>query len=225
MVVTDKVAAAAANCEPRPPGETIMHDDTTAPATAPAPSSETTAPSAPPRETTGRAGRWRAVVLLGIGAGVGLAVGVVATMWVSSTVTLFSPTLPVPATKDSLEVFNQLNEMRQQINQLNEEKKRQEQEKEQEQAEAVRKALSAVASTVRESESKAAPAAPPAKKEGAAPEARPVEKRHDGFEEVDEEMERLERTQKVLNGILDLFTRKGKEPPREPRKDTTRAKE
>jgi hypothetical protein len=161
-------------------------------------------------------------VLLGVGAGVGLAVGVVATMWVSSTVTFFSPTLPVPATKDSLEVFNQLNEMRQQINELNEEKKRQEKEQEQEQEQAVRKALSAVASTVRESESKAAPAAPPASKDTAPPEARPVEKRHDGFEEVDEEMERLERTQKVLNGILDLFTRKDKERPKEPKADMTK---
>jgi hypothetical protein len=51
----------------------------------------------------------------------------------------------------------------------------------------------------------------PVVKEGGAPEVRPVVKPQDGFAEIDEEIARLEQTQKVLNTILDMFSRKGKE--------------
>jgi hypothetical protein len=172
-----------------------MPDGTNDPATVPVSSTKTTAPAA---------GR-RAALLLGIGGGVGLALGVLLTMGVSVTYTIFTHTLP--STRDSVEVFNQLNELRQQLNQLNEEKKLKEQEKE----DAVRQALSAVASTVRAPESGTPSVAPPAKKEGGGADVHPVEKPRDGFAEIDDEIERLEQTQKVLNTILDLFSRKGKE--------------
>jgi hypothetical protein len=149
------------------------------------------------------AGR-RSALLLALGGGVGLVVGVLLTVGVTTTYTLFTQTLP--ATRDSVQVFNELNELRQQINQLNDEKKLKDQEKD----EAVRMALDAVASTVRAPE-----ALTPSKKAGGAAEARPVARAQDGFAEIDEEIERLEQTQKVLNTILDMFSKKGKERPKE----------
>jgi hypothetical protein len=176
-----------------------MPDGTNDPATVPVSPSPKAAPAA---------GR-RAVLLLGIGGGVGLALGVLLTIGVSTTYRFYTETLP--STRDSVQVFNELNELRQQINQLNEENKLKEQEKE----DAVRRALSAVTSTVPAPEGRTPDAAPPAKKEGMGAPARPADRPRDGFAEVDEEIERLERTQKVLNTILDLFTRKGKEPTKE----------
>ena len=170
----------------------------------------------PPRQETGPAAGRRGVLLLVIGGAVGLALGVLLTVAVSTTYTFVTHT--VPETRDSVEVFNQLNELRQQINQMNEEQKLKDQEKE----EAVRQALRAVASTAPAPESGTPSAEPPAKKEGGGAEVRPVAKPQDGFADIDEEIERLEKTQKVLNTILDMFSRKAKEPAKaakEPAKD------
>jgi hypothetical protein len=160
-----------------------MQDYTNDPVTVPVPSNERTGPAA----------ARRVALLLGIGGGVGLALGILLTLSVSATYTFFTNTLP--ATRDSVQVFNELNELRQQLNQLNEEKKLKEQEKE----EAVRQALSAVASTVR---------TPASGTPGVAP---PAEKARGPFAELDAEIERLEQTQKTLNTILDMFTGKGTE--------------
>jgi hypothetical protein len=197
-----------------------MHDGANEPAAVPVPS----------REVTGPAAGRRIALLLGIGGGVGLALGILLTLGVFATYTFFTHTLP--ETRDSVQVFNELNELRQQLNQLNEDKKHKEQEKE----EAMRQALSAVASTVRPPDSQlneeqkpkeqdkeeamrqalsavaSVTGAPgvlaPAKKQGEGAEGPPVMKRQDPFADIDEEIERLEQTQKVLNTILDLFTKK-----------------
>jgi hypothetical protein len=203
-----------------------MQDGANEPAAVPVPS----------REVTGPAGGRRGVWLLGLGAGVGLGLGILLTLGVLATYTFFTHTLP--ETRESLEVFNELNELRQQINQLNDDKKLKEKEKD----EAIRQALNAVAAAAHPPESETPgkkdeekeeamrealkavatsalppnlgmPALPLVKKEGA--EGAPVDKRNDPFADIDEEIERLERTQKVLNTILDLFTRKGKERAKE----------
>jgi hypothetical protein len=179
---------------------TMLTDGAHDPASAPAPSGKPTGPAA---------GK-RTAVLLTVGGAVGMTLGVLLTMGLTTTYTFVTHT--VPSTRDSVEVFNQLNELRQQINEMNEEKKLKEQEKE----EAVRQALSAVASTVRRPESgtsTAVPptAVPPGMKEGEKPVARRAERPRDGFADIDEEIERLEQTQKTLNTILDLFTRKAKD--------------
>jgi hypothetical protein len=170
-------------------------------------------PGPAPRPAAGR----RGVVLLAIGVVVGLALGALLTLGVTSTYTLLTHTLP--ETRESVQVFNELNELRQELNQMNEVKKLKEQEKEDAfRAEAMRQALGAVASAVRAPDS-GTPAAPPAQKQAggaetppaAKPEAPPVAKSQDPFADIDEEIERLEKTQKVLNTILDVFTRKGKE--------------
>jgi hypothetical protein len=172
-----------------------MSDGTNEPAAVPV----------PPRQESGPAGGRRGALLLGIGVGVGLALGVLLTIGASSAYRFFTHT--VPSTRDSVEVFNQLNELRQQINQMNEEQKLKDQEKE----EAVRQALRAVEARAHPPESGTPSADPPAKKGSGGADARPVEKRRDEFAEIDEEIERLEQTQKVLNTILDLFSRKAKE--------------
>ena len=197
-----------------------MQDGTNDPAAAPVPSSEQPGPAAKrdgmideiikarrqalskqPRPPA----RSRAALWLAIGGAAGLALGVLLTFSVTATYTFFTQTLP--STRDSAQVFNQLNELRQEINQLNEEKQLKEQEKE----DAIRQALKAVASAVPAPESGKPSADLPAKKEGGEMDARPVPKRQDGFAEIDEEIERLQQTQKVLNTILDMFSRKGKE--------------
>jgi hypothetical protein len=151
----------------------------------------------------------RGRVLLGLGFGVGLAVGVLLATAVTATYTFLTDTLP--STRESVQVFNELNELRQQLNQLNEENKRKEQEKEQ----AVRQALSAVASTTRAPDGRTPDAAPPAEKPGGGADRPPVEKRQDPFADIDAEIERLEQAQKTLNTILDMFSRKGKEPAKD----------
>jgi hypothetical protein len=170
---------------------------------------EPAAVQVPSREGTGPAAGRRGALLLVIGGGVGLALGILLATGVSATYTFFTHTLP--ETRDSVQVFNELNELRQQLNQLNEEKKLKDQEKE----EAMRQALSAVASTVRAPDSGTPGVEPPAMKQGGGAEGPPVVKRQDPFADIDEEIERLERTQKVLNTILDLFSRKGKEPAKD----------
>jgi hypothetical protein len=172
----------------------IMPDGANEPAAVPGPSRAVTGPAA------GRRDAW----LLGIGGGVGLALGIMLTLGVSATYTFLTDTLP--STRDSVQVFNELNDLRQQLNQLNEEKKLKEQEKE----EALRQSLSAVASTVRAPDS-GTPGVPPAKKEAGSAEGSPVAKRQDPFADIDAEIERLEQAQKALNTILDMFSRKGKE--------------
>jgi hypothetical protein len=172
-----------------------MPDGANEPAAVPVP------PRPEPRPAAGR----RGAVLLFLGGCVGMALGVLLTVGVTSTYTLVTHT--IPETRDSVEVFNQLNELRQQINQMNEDQKLKDQEKE----DALRQALRAVASKAPAPESGTPSADPAARKEAAAPEARPVMKAQDGFAEIDEEIARLEQTQKVLNTILDVFSRKAKE--------------
>src|SRR5262245_44833463 len=111
-----------------------MQDDTNGPATAPAPLTE----------KPGLAVGWRVALLLGLGGVVaGLALGILLTTSVFVTYAFLTPT--IPATSDSLQVFNELNELRQQVNQLNEENKLKDRDKE----EAIRQALSAVGSAAR----------------------------------------------------------------------------
>lgn len=135
----------------------------------------------------------RTVLLLFIGGGVGMALGVLLTLGVSAAYTLVTKT--IPETRDSVQVFNELNQLRQQLNQLNEEKKLNEQAKEA----AVRQALGAVSSAARTPENGMSKAAIAARRPG------------DPFAELDAEIERLEQTQEVLNTILDLFSGTGKE--------------
>ena len=172
-----------------------MHDGANEPAAVPVPS----------REVTGPAAGRRGALLLAIGGGVGLALGILLTIGVSATYTFFTNTLP--STRDSVQVFNELNDLRQQLNELNEEKKLKEQGKE----EALRQALSAVASTVRAPDSGTPDVVPTAKKQGGGEDGSPVEKPQHPFADIDAEIERLEQTQKVLNMILDMFSPKGKE--------------
>jgi hypothetical protein len=139
----------------------------------------------------------RTVLLLLIGGGVGMALGILLTLGVSAAYTLVTRT--IPETRDSVQVFQELNQLRQQLNQLNEEKKLNEKLNDQAREEAVRQALSAVSSAARTPEGGMSKVAPPARKPG------------DPFAELDAEIERLEQTQKVLNTVLDLFSGTGKE--------------
>jgi hypothetical protein len=165
----------------------------------------------PARAETGPAARWRAATLLGIGVGVGLALGVLLTVGVSATHTFLTPTLPLPVTRDSMQVLNELNELRRQVNQLNEDKKVQDQGKD----DAMRRALSALASAVRERASAAPGVAPSAEKQGGGMAGTPARRASDPFAELDAEIKSLEQTQTVLNAILDLFLPAGKEPAKE----------
>ncbi len=145
----------------------------------------------------------RIALLLGIGGAVGLLLGILLTIGAYSTYALFTQTLP--STVESLQVFNELNELRQQINELNEEKKL----KDKEMEEAMRKALSTVASATPSPNSNTSEAAPPAKARVRKPPG------VDPFADLDAEIDDLQKTQKTLNTILDLFTRKSKEQAKE----------
>ena len=171
-----------------------MHDSANEPAAVPAPK----------RELAGPASGRRGVLLLGIGVGIGLALGNLLTIGVSATYTFFTHTLP--STRDSVEVFNELNELRQQLRELHEEKKLKEQEKEDE----LRRALGTVASTVRTPENGTPDVVPLPKKPGGGADGSAVAKSQDPFADIDAEIERLEQTQKALNTILDMFSPKGK---------------
>jgi hypothetical protein len=175
--------------------EMIMQDGTNNPAPVPVASGEPTGPAA----------RRRTSLLLSTGGAVGLAVGILLSFGWYTTCTFFTQTLP--GTRDSVQVFNELNELRQQINQMNEDK----QLKDQEKAEAVRQALSSVASTARLPVSGMLGGVPPTKDQGGGPDRPPVEKARDPFADIDDEIANLEHTQKVLNTILDMFSPKGKE--------------
>jgi len=175
-----------------------MHEGTSEPVAVPVLAPVETRPAA----------RGRGAWLLGLGIGLGIALGVLLSVGVFVTYTFFTQT--IPETTGSVQVFNELNELRQQVNQLNEERKR----KEQDQADAMRKALEALAPPDRAPEGGAPPiVVPPAKKQGEAAEPRPMRNPNDPFAELDAEIERLEETQKVLNTILDIFS-KSKEKPR-----------
>ena len=147
--------------------------------------------------------RNRTALLLGVGGAVGLALGILLSIGAYGTYTLFTETLP--STVESVRVFNELNELRQQVNALNEERKL----KDAETAEAVRKALSTVVTNPPVRENKSPEVGPTVKKK----ERRPPGV--DPFADIDAEIEDLERTQKTLNTILDLFTPKKKEPAKD----------
>ena len=174
-----------------------MHDDANEPAEAVVPAREVAGPAAP----------WRAALLLGIG--VGLALGVLLTLSVSTAFTFLTPTLPL--NRDAVQVFNELNELRQQINRLNEERKL----KDQETVEAIRQALSTVASAARPGEGGTPGTGAPDNRPGGGADKPRAARPWDPLAEVDEEIKRLEETQKVLNTILDLFTPKAKERAKE----------
>lgn len=150
-------------------------------------------PPAKPDRTLARRPAWPLVVV----GGVGMVLGVLLTLSLPFTVSYFTHS-PLTSPAESVRVFNELNELRQQVNQVNADQKL----KEKKDAETVRQALSEVASVA---------AGPPPDNKGKAASARPTKKAHGDFAEVDAEIERLERTQKTLNTILDLFTPKGKE--------------
>lgn len=205
-----------------------MHDGANEPAAGPGPWNEATGSTL---------GKQATLVLLGIGAGVGVALGILLTIGVYTTYTFFIPTSSL-ATGDSVQVFKELNGLRMKLNELNEENKQQEKAKEDamRQARQAMDALASMASRARAPDSETPGAVPTAKKQdggmdrsaGEKPVAKPVErpvekpaekpvmKPHDPFAEVDEEIKRLEQTQKVLNTILDMFSpTKGKEPAKD----------
>ena len=62
------------------------------------------------------AAMWRAAILLAIGGGVGLALGVVLTTGVFVTHQFLTPTLPLPTAGDSLQILNELNDLRHLVN-------------------------------------------------------------------------------------------------------------
>src|SRR5690349_1609047 len=103
-----------------------MDDETSEPANIP-PQNEPTPPV-----------RWRAALLLGMGMGVGLAAGILLTVSVSATYALFTPT--IRPNRDWVEVFNELNDLRQQVNRMNEARKLQDDET----VAAIRQALTTV---------------------------------------------------------------------------------
>jgi hypothetical protein len=140
-----------------------------------------------------------------MGLGVGLAAGILLTVSVSATYSLFTPT--IRPNRDWVEVFNELNDLRQQVNRMNEARKLQDDET----VAAIRQALATVASTPRPGE-----AGTPSAAVNLRPERPAVSRAHDPLAEVDEEIRRLEDTQRVLNTILDMFTPKDKLRPKEP---------
>jgi hypothetical protein len=197
------------------------------------PGSSAPEPVAVPVATiTAPAPRRRGILWLGIGCGLGLAAGILVTNTITNMMA-YTTFYPLHSTKDSVQVFNELNQMRQEINQINDEKKRKE--KEQERDDQLRQALNAVNATVRAPDNGKPGQAPapdngkpgqagapdlgkvivglPAMNPGGRADAPPPAfKRNDPFAEVDEEIERLERTQKTLNKILDLFGKQTEQP-------------
>jgi hypothetical protein len=143
--------------------------------------------------------------LLGIGGVVGLALGVLLTLGASATYPFLTPT--VTPNRDWVQVFNELNELRQQINRINEERAL----KDQETVATIRQALGAVASTARPADRAPPAAVAPAGYQGGGSDKPPVRRGWDPLAEVDEEIKRLQDTQMILNTILDLFTPKEKE--------------
>jgi hypothetical protein len=198
-----------------PHKETILPEATPDPAPVPVALSKTTSPAG------GRRSSW----WLGVGCAVGVAVGVLLTNMVNNMLA-YTYFYPVQSNKPSVQVFNELNDMRLELNKLNEEKKLQEQQKD----DAIRNALSAVKSVAPlegdKPKSPPTPALQPggvaamqpggvaAVQPGGVADIRPPSKPRDGFAEIDEEIERLEKMQKTINNILDLFTPPTKEKER-----------
>jgi hypothetical protein len=173
-----------------------MHEDTNMPAAVPA--------SEEPRPRL----RWQPALLLGMGMGVGLAVGILLTVSVSATYSLFTPT--IRPNRDWVQVFDELNDLRQQVNRMNEERKL----KDEENVAAIRQALTTVASTPRPGDAALSNATGPIDV-GRSPDRPRPARAWDPLSEVDEEIKRLEDTQRVLNTILDMFTPKNKERGKE----------
>lgn len=142
----------------------------------------------------------RPALWLVLGGSVGLVLGILLTLGVFATHRLVTDT--IPSTTESVRVFNELNDLRQQVNQINEARKLKEQE-----LAAVRQAVSTVTLPVRAPESEMPGAAPSAKKPSGSANAPSVGKPQGPLAEVDDAIEQLEQTQKVLNTILDLFAR------------------
>jgi hypothetical protein len=161
-----------------------------------------TSPPVPEYKSPTSERKQQVVLLVGVGAAIGLAVGVVLSIGAYWTYTLFTKTLS--STTESLQVFNELNELRQQINALNDEKKQQELEHVE--------ALRALTARVRAPENNKPEAGSQAKEQTARADKKPARPPGvDPFADIDAEIENLERTGKVLNSILDMFT-KQKEP-------------
>jgi hypothetical protein len=171
-----------------------MSDETNVPVTV--------APLEGRRPATGR----RVVWLLALGGVVGLALGV--SLTTGAFVAYTTVTQTVPAARESIQVFNELNELRQQVNQLNKDREFQDQK----QLADIRQTLSSITlPPPRPPEAKSPAATLPAVMKVA--EARPARRAGDPFADLDAEIEQLEQTQKVLNTILDLFTPKPQELP------------
>jgi hypothetical protein len=158
------------------------------------------------RVETGPGNRLRAMTLLAVGGVIGIVVGVLSTIGAVTTYQFLSPTLPLPSSPDSVQVLNELNELRHQVNQLSGEKKV----KDQDRDESMRRALAAISAAVQARANATPGAAAPA---GAAKPG--VAKGYDPFAELDAEIKSLEATQTVLNTILDLFMAGPKEPGKE----------
>jgi len=177
-----------------------MHDDANQPAVVLEPAPETT------NRPLGRRDLW----LVLIGAGGGLALGIMLMFGAAAILMVFMP--PFLSTtslspKESLQVFKELNELRQQINEFNKQTQLRDTNKEV----SLRQALSALESMNR-APYRASPAASPSlNKTGAAADGARAERTTDPFADIDAEIERLQRTQAVLNTILDLFTPKREE--------------
>jgi hypothetical protein len=174
-----------------------MHDETNEP------------PDVPAHPETPSPVRWRAALLLGMGLGVGLAAGILLTVSVSATYALFTPT--IRPNRDWVEVFNELNDLRQQVNRMNEERNL----KDQETVSAIRQALTTVATAPRPADAGTPGLIVPTNQTGAVTDRPRITRANDPLAEVDEEIRRLEDTQRVLNTILDMFTPKNKERPKE----------
>jgi hypothetical protein len=149
---------------------------------------------------------WRAMTFLFFGGVVGLVVGILATIGAMTTYQFFSPTLSVPNAPDSMQVLNELNELRHQVNQLNGQKQVQAQDRD----ESMRRAMAAISAAMQARANATSGTAPPA---GAGKPG--VAKGYDPFAELDAEIKNLEATQTVLNTLLDLFLSGPKEPGKE----------
>jgi hypothetical protein len=159
------------------------------------------------------AAQWRNAIWLAVGGVVGLAVGVVTTTSVFTTYRFLTPTLPLPAERDPVQILTELNELRQQVNHLNDAKKLQARESDA----ARRQELTALTSLIQARAHGAHAASPPAGKPGMAAGGSPVRPAHDPFAELDAEIKNLEDTQKILNTILDLVLPAAKEPEKDRR--------
>lgn len=156
---------------------------------------------------------WRSAIWLAVGCVVGLAVGVVATTGVFTTYRFLTPTLPLPADRDPVQILTELNELRHQVNQLNDANMLQNRQTD----DATRRVLTTLTSMVKAQATGSPVASPPAEKPGMAASVPPVRRAHDPFAEIDAEIKNLENTQAILNSILDLFLPAAKEPVKDRR--------